>query len=122
MAHTKGPFRVEGSIYEHMAAEIVAAEPGNERGIAQVWKHENAMSDAALFGAAPELLTAAKNAAATIGAVYQWLEMVENAGGATSISGIAKCNAMLKSLRSNADRTEKLVMEPLRAAIKKAEG
>lgn len=68
-----------------------------------------------------ELLKAAKNAAATIGAVYQWLEMVENAGGATSIAGVAKCHAMLTSLRKNADRTEKLVMEPLRAAIAKHE-
>lgn len=67
-----------------------------------------------------DLLDAAKNAAATIAAIYQWLEMVEQAGGATSITGIAKCNAMLKSLRKNADRTEKLVMEPLRAAIEAA--
>lgn len=68
-----------------------------------------------------ELLSAAKNAAATIGAIYQWLERVENAGGATSISGIAACNAMLTSLRKNADRTETLVMEPLRRAIAAAE-
>ena len=54
-----------------------------------------------------ELLTAAKNAAATIGAIYKWLEMVEDAGGATSLSGVAKCHAMLTSLRKNADRTEK---------------
>lgn len=66
-----------------------------------------------------ELLKAAENAAATIGAIYQWLERVEAAGGATSISGIAACNAMLKSLRANADRTEKLVMGPLRAAVAK---
>ena len=68
-----------------------------------------------------ELLTAAKNAAAVIVAHYQWLERVEDAGGATSIAGVAKCNAMLLSLRKNADRTEKLVMEPLRAAIAAAE-
>lgn len=67
-----------------------------------------------------ELLKAAKNAAATIGAIYQWLEQVEAAGGATSLSGVAKCHAMLTSLRKNAGRTEKLVMEPLRAAIAKA--
>lgn len=67
-----------------------------------------------------ELLNAAKNAAATIAAIYQWLERVEKAGGATSISGVAECNAMLKSLRKNADRTEQLVMAPLRAAIAKA--
>lgn len=69
-----------------------------------------------------ELLKAAANAAATIGAVYQWLERVDAAGGATSISGIAACNAMLTSLRKNADRTEKLVMEPLRAALSRARG
>lgn len=74
-------------------------------------EHEgNIMSD-------NELLNAAKNAALTIGAIYEWLERVEKAGGATSIEGVAACNAMLKSLRKNADRTEKLVMEPLRAAI-----
>ena len=31
-----------------------------------------------------DLLRAAKNAAAVIGAVYEWLERVEKAGGATS--------------------------------------
>lgn len=64
-----------------------------------------------------KLLTSAKNAAATIAAIYEWLDRVEAAGGATSISGIAACNAMLKSLRKNADRTEDLVMRPLREAI-----
>jgi hypothetical protein len=68
-----------------------------------------------------DLLRAAKNAAATIEAVYTWLDRVEAAGGATSIEGVATCHAMLKSLRKNADRTEKLVMEPLRAAIAAAE-
>lgn len=69
-----------------------------------------------------ELLAAAKNAAAVIGAVYEWLDRVEQAGGATSVSGVAACNSMLKSLRKNAERTDKLVMEPLLAAIAKAEG
>lgn len=69
-----------------------------------------------------ELLNAAKNAAATIQAIYQFLERVEDAGGATSLSGIAACNTMLKSLRKNADRTEKLVIQPLREAIARAEG
>lgn len=66
------------------------------------------------------LLKAAVNAGATISAVYQWLERIEKAGGATSIAGIAECNAMLKSLRKNADRTEALVMVPLRRAIEEA--
>jgi hypothetical protein len=69
-----------------------------------------------------DLLKAAKNAAATIGAIYEWLDRVEKAGGTTSISGVASAHAMLTSLRKNADRTEKLVMEPLRAAIAAAEG
>lgn len=64
-----------------------------------------------------DLMTAAKNAAATISAIYQWLERVEEAGGATSISGVAACNAMLKSLRKNAERTDTLVIKPLLAAI-----
>ena len=67
-----------------------------------------------------ELLKAATNAAATIAAIYEWLERVEKAGGATSISGIAACHAMLTSLRKNAGRTESLIMAPLRAAIEKA--
>lgn len=67
------------------------------------------------------LLTAAKNAAATIGAIYEWLDRVEKAGGATSLSGIASCHAMLTSLRKNAERTDALVMKPLREAIAKAE-
>lgn len=68
-----------------------------------------------------ELLKAAKNAAATIGAIYDWLERVEKAGGARSVSGVAACNAMLKSLRANASRTEALVVAPLRKAIADAE-
>ncbi len=68
-----------------------------------------------------DLLKAAKNAAAMLGAVYQWLDRVQASGGATSISGVAACNAMLKSLEGSRTRAEKLVMEPLREAIKQAE-
>lgn len=67
----------------------------------------DAYEAAAKINATPDLLKAAHNAAATISAIYQWLEMVESAGGATSI-------------RKNADRTESLVMVPLRAALSKA--
>jgi hypothetical protein len=42
---TPTPWMVEGSIYEHMAAEIVSVSPA--RGIAQIWKHGNAVADAA---------------------------------------------------------------------------
>jgi hypothetical protein len=71
-------------------------------------------------GGADDLLLAATNAAATIAAIYQWVEQIEAIGGATSMAGIAKCHAMLTSLRRNADRTETLVLAPLRAAIAKA--
>ena len=69
-----------------------------------------------------DLLRAAANAAAMLGAVYEWLDRVKAAGGATSISGVAACNAMLKSLEGNRSRAEKLVMQPLRDAVAKANG
>ena len=68
-----------------------------------------------------DLIIAAETALATLGAVYQWVDMVDAAGGATSIAGIAKCHAMLNSLKSNKPRVERMVLEPLRAAIAKAE-
>ena len=68
-----------------------------------------------------DLLTSAKNAAATICAIYEWLDRVEKAGGTKSISGISACHAMLTSLRKNADRTESLILVPLRSAISKSE-
>ena len=68
----------------------------------------------------PDLLKAATNAVATICAIYQWLDRVKEAGGTTSISGIAACHAMLKSLESNRARTDDLVTTPLRAALAKA--
>lgn len=71
-------------------------------------------------GRSGELLKAASHAAATIGAIYQWLDSVNAAGGATSIAGVAKCHAMLKSLENNRARTEKFVMEPLRKAIQES--
>lgn len=64
-----------------------------------------------------ELLTAASNAAALLGTVYQLLDRVQANGGATSISGIASCNAMIKSLEANRSLAETLVMEPLRQAL-----
>lgn len=67
-----------------------------------------------------DLLKAATTAAATIAAIYEWVERVEKAGGAKSVSGVAACHAMLTSLRKNAERTDNLVMKPLRAAIAKA--
>lgn len=68
-----------------------------------------------------DLLTTAKNAAASISAIYQWLERVEKAGGATSLEGVSACHAMIKSMRRNADRIETLVTVPLLSAISRAE-
>lgn len=65
-----------------------------------------------------DLLRAATNAAAMLGVVYEWLDKIKANGGPTSLSGIASCHAMMKSLEANRARVEKLVMEPLRAAIR----
>lgn len=54
---TPGPWRVDGSIYENFAAEVVG-----KRGIAQVWDGENAVADARLMAAAPDLLEALRGA------------------------------------------------------------
>lgn len=64
-----------------------------------------------------KIITALANAAATLGAIYQWIDQIEDAGGATSISGVAKCNAFLASMKKNRARMEKLVMEPATAAV-----
>ena len=69
--------------------------------------------------AGPELAKALNNALATIAAVYQWIDKVNDAGGATCISGVATCNAMLKSLNGQRARLDKLVMEPGNAALAK---
>lgn len=68
-----------------------------------------------------DLLSAAKVAAATINAIYEHLDRVEAAGGATSTSGVAACHSMLTSLRKNAPRVDALVMAPLMKAIEAAE-
>lgn len=67
-----------------------------------------------------DLITAATIALSTINAVYDWLGMVDDAGGLTSISGVAKANAMHASLKKNRPRVDKLVTEPLVAAIRAA--
>ena len=69
-----------------------------------------------------KLLTAAVNAAATIDAIYQWIDMIEAEGGATSIAGVAKCHAFLASMKKNRVRTADLVVKPLREAISDREG
>ena len=67
-----------------------------------------------------ELLRCASNAAATLGAIYQWVDRVNAAGGPTCIAGVAACNAMLTSLEKNRKRCDELVIAPLRAALAKA--
>ncbi len=69
---------------------------------------------------AEDLLKAARTAAATIEAIYQWVDRVEKAGGTTSISGIASCHAMISSLNKNRSRVQSLIMDPLNSAIKTA--
>lgn len=48
--------------------------------------------------------------------------MIEDAGGCGSIAGIAKANAFVKSMQGNRARLDKLVMEPVNAALRKARG
>lgn len=63
------------------------------------------------------LLNAAVAAALVIGSIYEWLDKVDRAGGATSIQGVAACNAFLGSLRKNRARVDTLVMRPLQEII-----
>lgn len=67
-----------------------------------------------------KLLHAADNAAATLGAIYKWVDMIDAEGGATTVAGVAKCHAMLASLRKNRKRFEDLVLKPVLAAIDEA--
>ncbi len=69
---------------------------------------------------ADDLMRAALNAAATLDAVYQWVDRVEAAGGATSIQGVAACHAMLTSFKKNRARCEAMIMAPLRAQVSAA--
>ena len=64
------------------------------------------------------LLKAAINASNTIHAIYQWIDMIEAAGGTTSISGVAKCHAFIESMNNQKDRLDSLVMAPLEAELK----
>ena len=64
-----------------------------------------------------KLLNAAVSAACAIKAIYEHLDRVEAAGGAMSISGVAACRTMLKSLRQNQPRLQELIIDPLNAAI-----
>ena len=68
------------------------------------------------------LLKAAVNASNTIHAIYQWVDMIEAEGGASTISGVAKCHAFLTSMKKNKSRLDSLVMSPLKAELEKAKG
>ena len=59
------------------------------------------------------LVKAAVNASNTIHSIYQWIDMIDEAGGTTSIAGIAKCQAFMTSMKNNKSRIDKSVMEPL---------
>ena len=69
-----------------------------------------------------KLLKAAINASNLITGMYEWFDKVEAAGGATSISGVAACNAMLASMRKNKPRIDALVMAPLQEALDETKG
>jgi hypothetical protein len=69
-----------------------------------------------------KLIKAAINASNTITALYEWADMVEKAGGTTSIAGIAKCHAMLASMKKNKSVIDNLVMVPLQEALDDAKG
>lgn len=58
-------------------------------------------------------------AIATIGAIYQWVDRVNDAGGVTCIAGVSAANAMIASLNKNRKRTDDLVMAPAIEAIRK---
>lgn len=108
------------AIASRIAAEAISTAASRDRAseaCASVQRERDALRE--MLG---EAVMVSRNAAAVIGAIYQHLERVEAAGGATSISGVAACNSMLKSLRQNAARTEKLIMEPLNAFLSRYEG
>lgn len=67
-----------------------------------------------------KLLEAAHKAAATIASIYQWVDMVDAAGGTASIAGVAKVHAMIESLKKNRGRIDNLIIKPLNEAIDSA--
>ena len=67
-----------------------------------------------------KVFKAAINASNTIAAFYVWVDQIEDAGGTTTISGIAKCHAFLSSMKKNKGRIDSLVMEPLSIELSKA--
>lgn len=66
-----------------------------------------------------KVFKAAINASNTITAFYDWVDQIEEAGGASTISGVAKCHAFLSSMKKNKGRIDTLVMEPLSVELDK---
>jgi hypothetical protein len=64
-----------------------------------------------------KLIKAAVNASNTIHAFYQWIDKIEAAGGAHSISGVAACHAFLVRMKKQRPRIDSLVMAPLEAEL-----
>lgn len=60
-----------------------------------------------------KLRAALTNAAAVIGSLYAFAETAD----AVSISGVARCNTMLTSMKKNRARIEETIMKPARAAL-----
>jgi|LakMenEpi03Aug12_release.lakeMendotaPanAssembly.Ray.scaffolds.fasta_scaffold1137055_2 2-methylcitrate dehydratase PrpD len=60
-----------------------------------------------------KLRAALTNAAAVIGSLYAFAETAD----AVSISGVARCHAMLTSMKKNRKRIEETIMKPARAAL-----
>lgn len=79
-------------------SDILTRKPWND-GRDGDWINEAAAEIERLTLELAEAREAARNAAAVIGAVYQWVERVEAAGGAKSLPGVAACHAVLTSLR-----------------------
>ena len=66
-----------------------------------------------------KVFKAAIVASSAIFAFYAWLDQIEEAGGTTTISGVAKCQAFLSSMKRNKGRIDTLVMEPLSIELNK---
>lgn len=70
-----------------------------------------------LASAHDDMREALVKAAALLGAVYEWADRVEKAGGTTTLAGVAAAHAMLNSLKTQAPRVESLVLAPAHVAI-----
>lgn len=57
-----------------------------------------------------------------IDSFYEWLDRIEELGGATTIEGISACHSFLESMRRNEPRLKKLVIDPSVTLIKKSMG